>query len=101
MRILAHAVATGALLTPETQRKRLDTTVPMKPQETAFYGLGIFNAGGWIGHSGSIFGYQTVALYLPQMQTTLVYFINTDVPHEASTTLARNHQRYLADHVYR
>ena len=69
MRILAHAVATGALLTPETQRKRLDTTVPMNPQGTAFYGLGIFNAGGWIGHSGSIFGYQTVALYLPQMQT--------------------------------
>ena len=77
-----------ALLSPETQRQRLDATVPMNPQESAFYGLGIFNAGGWIGHSGSIFGYQTVAVYLPQTQTTLVFFINTDVSHQASTTLA-------------
>ena len=102
MRIWTYAVATGALLTPETQRQRLDTTVPMNPQKSAFYGLGIFNAAGWIGHSGSIFGYQTVALYLPQMQTTLVFFINADVPHEASTTLARAITSLISpDHVYR
>lgn len=54
------------------------------------------------GHSGSIFGYQTVALYLPQKQTTLVFFINTDVPHEASTTLARAITSVISpDHVYR
>ena len=85
MRIWARALATGALLTPETQRQRLDTTVPMNAEKSAFYGLGIFNAGGWIGHSGSIFGYQTVVLYLPPTQTTLVFFINTDAPHDAST----------------
>ena len=101
MRIWASALATGALLTPETQRQRLDTTVPMNPQKSSFYGLGIFNAAGWIGHSGSIFGYQSVALYLPQMQTTLVFFINTDVPHEASTTLARAITSLISpDHVY-
>ena len=102
MRIWAHALATGALLTPETQRQRLDTTVPMNPEKSAFYGLGIFNAGGWIGHSGSIFGYQTVALYLPQTQTTLVFFINTDTPHQASTTLASAITSVISpDHVYR
>jgi D-alanyl-D-alanine carboxypeptidase len=102
MRIWAHALATGPLLTPETQRQRLDTTVPMNPEKSAFYGLGIFNAGGWIGHSGSIFGYQTVALYLPQTQTTLVFFINTDTPHQASTTLASAITSVISpDHVYR
>jgi D-alanyl-D-alanine carboxypeptidase len=102
MRIWAHALATGPLLTPETQRQRLDTTVPMNPEKSAFYGLGIFNAGGWIGHSGSIFGYQTVALYLPQTQTTLAFFINTDTPHQASTTLASAITSVISpDHVYR
>jgi D-alanyl-D-alanine carboxypeptidase len=102
MRIWAHALATGPLLTPETQRQRLDSTVPMNPEKSAFYGLGIFNAGGWIGHSGSIFGYQTVALYLPQTQTTLVFFITTDTPHQASTTLASAITSVISsDHVYR
>jgi D-alanyl-D-alanine carboxypeptidase len=64
--------------------------------------LGIFNAAGWIGHSGSIFGYQTVVLYLPATQTTLVFFINTDVPHEAGATLARAITSVISpDHVYR
>jgi D-alanyl-D-alanine carboxypeptidase len=102
MRIWARALATGTLLAPETQRQRLDTTVPMNTQQTAFYGLGIFNDAGWIGHSGIIFGYQTVALYLLQTQTTLVFFINTDVPHEVGTTLARAITSVISpDHVYR
>lgn len=101
MRIWAAALATGALLTPETQRERLAAAVPMSPGGSAFYGLGLFNASGWIGHSGAIFGYQTVALYLPQEQTTLVFFINTDVPHEASTTLAQAITAVITpDHVY-
>ena len=102
MRIWASALATGALLTPETQRQRLDTTVPMNPQRSAFYGLGIFSADGWIGHSGSTFGYQSVVLYLPQAQTTLVFFINTNAPLEASTTLANAITKVISpDHQYR
>ena len=102
MRIWARALATGVLLTPETQRERLDTTVPTSPEGTAIYGLGLFNAAGWIGHSGVIFGYQTLVLYLPQMQTTLVFFINTDVPHQAGTTLAHAITSVISpEHVYR
>jgi D-alanyl-D-alanine carboxypeptidase len=102
MRIWARALATGALLTPHTQRQRIGTTVPMDAEKSAFYGLGIFNAAGWIGHSGSIFGYQTVVLYLPAAQTTLVFFINTDVPLKAGTTLARAITSVISpDHVYR
>jgi D-alanyl-D-alanine carboxypeptidase len=102
MRIWARALATGALLTPQTQRQRLDAAIPMNAQATAFYGLGIFNAAGWIGHSGSIFGYQTVALYLPETQTTLALFINTDAPHDASTILARVITSLISpNHIYR
>jgi D-alanyl-D-alanine carboxypeptidase len=102
MRIWARALATGTLLKPETQRQRLDTTVPMNPQRSAFYGLGIINAAGWIGHAGVIFGYETMAFYLPQTQTTLVFFINTDVPQEASATLAHAITSVICpDHVIR
>jgi D-alanyl-D-alanine carboxypeptidase len=102
MRIWARALADGALLTPDTQRQRLDTIVPMNPERTAFYGLGIFSDGGWIGHTGVIFGYQTGVFYLPQTQTTLVFFTNSDQPHDAGTTLARAITSVISpDHVYR
>ena len=102
MRIWARALATGALLTPETQQQRLDTTVPMNPEKSAFYGLGIFDDGGWIGHTGVLFGYQTAVFYLPPTQTTLVFFTNTDMPHEVGTTLANAITNVISpDHVYR
>jgi D-alanyl-D-alanine carboxypeptidase len=102
MRIWAQALATGTLLQPGTQRQRLDTTVPMNVEKTASYGLGIFNDGGWIGHSGVMFGYQTGVFYLPQTQTTLVFFVNTDVPHEVGTAVARAITTVISpDHVYR
>jgi len=92
-RVLAPAMtmaATGELLTPQTQEQRL-TTLP-----TGFpglsYGLGIFDANGWIGHNGSIPGYETVTVYLPSQKATLVIMINTDTTvggQEPSTLLAR------------
>jgi D-alanyl-D-alanine carboxypeptidase len=102
MRIWARALADGELLTPETQRQRLDTIVSMNAEKTALYGLGLFNDGGWIGHTGVIFGYQTGVFYLPQTQTTLVFFTNSDQPHEAGTTLARAITGVISpDNVYR
>ena len=86
LRIWTHAVATGTLLEPETQRQRLET-VSMAHDGAADpnnYGLGIFNASGWIGHSGSLPGYQSVGAYLPQAQTTLVVLLNTDAPRDGS-----------------
>ncbi|MFI2632370.1 serine hydrolase [Streptomyces collinus] len=47
---------------------------------------------GRIGHNGSIPGYETVTVYLPSQQATLVIMINTDVVvegQEPSTLLAR------------
>jgi D-alanyl-D-alanine carboxypeptidase len=74
----------------------------MNPEQTSFYGLGIINAAGWIGHAGVIFGYETMAFYLPETQTTLVFFINTDVPQQASATLAHEITSVISpDHVIR
>jgi D-alanyl-D-alanine carboxypeptidase len=104
MRIWAPALATGKLLTPQMQEQRLQTvgSPGMPPQDG--YGLGIFNLGGWIGHNGSLPGYQTVVVYLPQKQTSLVILTNTDIEYqggEPSTTLATAITKVLTpDHVY-
>ncbi|MDX3454530.1 serine hydrolase [Streptomyces sp. ME02-8801-2C] len=90
LRRWARVVATGTLLTPQTQAERLKTLPTGFPGLS--YGLGIFTTGGWIGHNGSIPGYQTVTVYLPSQKATLVIMINTDIPSEGqepSTLLAR------------
>ncbi|GAA1101578.1 serine hydrolase domain-containing protein [Kitasatospora arboriphila] len=86
----AEVVATGRLLSPGTQAERLKT-LPTGFPGTG-YGLGIFETNGWIGHNGSIPGYETVTVYLPSQRATLVVMINTDVlsqGQEPSTLLAR------------
>ncbi len=68
----------------------------MKTLPTGFpgttYGLGILETGGWIGHNGSIPGYETVAVHLPSKRATLVLMLNTDSlsgGQEPSTLVAR------------
>ncbi|MGW6390948.1 serine hydrolase domain-containing protein [Streptomyces sp. NPDC055103] len=77
MRTWAKTVATGTLLTAETQAER----VRVYPTSTGGdgYGLGIFNIQGWIGHNGSLPGYQSLTIYLPEAEATLVVLLNTDV----------------------
>lgn len=90
LRLWAKSVATGQLLSPETQKQRLKTLPTGFPGTT--YGLGILKTNGWIGHNGSIPGYETVTVYLPSKKATLVIMMNTDITsqgQEPSTLLAR------------
>lgn len=90
LRRWADVVATGKLLSPQTQAQRLKTLPTGFPGTT--YGLGIFETNGWIGHNGSIPGYESVTVYLPAQKATLVIMINTDITtqgQEPSTLLAR------------
>ncbi|MFV8182113.1 beta-lactamase family protein [Streptomyces spinosirectus] len=90
LRRWAEIVATGKLLSPRTQAQRLQTLPTGFPGTD--YGLGIFETNGWIGHNGSIPGYETVTVYLPSQKATMVIMINTDSTsqgQEPSTLLAR------------
>ncbi|MFD9327611.1 serine hydrolase domain-containing protein [Streptomyces sp. NPDC060065] len=82
LRRWARIVATGTLLSPETQKERLKTLPTGYPGTS--YGLGILNSDGWIGHNGSIPGYESVTVYLPSKKATLVILINTDITHEGA-----------------
>lgn len=104
MRTWAEALATGTLLSPATQAQRLQTvTAPGEPSGDG-YGVGLFDVGGWIGHNGSLPGYQTVAVHLPAEQRTLVIFTNTDISAdsgEPSTVLAQAITQVISPtHVY-
>ncbi|MGC0334743.1 D-alanyl-D-alanine carboxypeptidase [Streptomyces sp. SAI-170] len=90
LRHWAKTVATGTLLRPETQAQRLKMLPTGIPGTS--YGLGIFNSSGWIGHNGSIPGYETVTVYLPSRKATLVLMLNTDITYqgqEPSSLVAR------------
>lgn len=82
LRSWARTLATGTLLTPETQAQRLDFEGTSDPGTG--YGLGIFKSNGWIGHNGSLPGYEAVAVYLPEAQATMVIVLNTDVLHDGA-----------------
>ncbi|MFE6101343.1 serine hydrolase domain-containing protein [Streptomyces laurentii] len=77
LRTWARVVATGTLLSTHTQAERLKTEPSGIPGTG--YGLGIFDVQGWIGHNGSLPGYESLTLYLPEHQATLVVLLNTDV----------------------
>ncbi|MFJ8161628.1 serine hydrolase domain-containing protein [Streptomyces sp. NPDC096136] len=76
LRSWAATLATGTLLTPATQAARLDVT---RAAPDAGYGLGVFDVAGWIGHNGSLPGYQALVVYLPESRATLVVLLNTDI----------------------
>ncbi|MFJ3965585.1 serine hydrolase domain-containing protein [Streptomyces sp. NPDC090036] len=102
LRSWARTLATGTLLKPETQAERLKTTPMDIPG--AGYGLGIFNVQGWIGHNGSIPGYEVLPVYLPQALATMVIVLNTDSQYkgqEPSTLFGEAVTSIVSpDHVY-
>ncbi|MEU6091660.1 serine hydrolase domain-containing protein [Streptomyces sp. NPDC047085] len=77
MRSWAATLAEGTLLSPATQAERLT----MKPTglQGVGYGLGVFDVHGWIGHNGSLPGYQTVVVRLPAARATLVVHTTSDI----------------------
>ncbi|MFJ3882775.1 serine hydrolase domain-containing protein [Streptomyces sp. NPDC090077] len=102
LRSWAKTLATGTLLKPATQAQRLKTTSVGIPG--AGYGLGLFDVQGWIGHNGSLPGYESLGIYLPEEKATLVVLLNTDVLHdgqEPSTLFGEAVTEIVTpDHVY-
>jgi len=91
LRVWARDVATGTLLTRATQKQR-DQFVSAPALGAVKYGLGLFQANGWIGHNGALPGYQSLVVYLPSAQATIVVLLNGDknpTPRDVRTMLAR------------
>lgn len=79
LRVWAKACATGAQISPGLQKQRLTWVKfpPLTPNRT--YGLGIVYNDGWLGHEGSIPGYNTMSYYLPRDDATMIMLVNSDI----------------------
>ncbi|MEU7825861.1 serine hydrolase domain-containing protein [Catellatospora sp. NPDC049133] len=78
LRTWALALAKGTLLTPQLQRVRLEQVD--RTGLGALYRFAVFEVAGWWGHNGSIPGYSTVVVAIPERNATLVVLANTDIP---------------------
>jgi D-alanyl-D-alanine carboxypeptidase len=85
LRVWAKACATGAQISPALQKQRLTWVKfpPLTPNNT--YGLGIGYKDGWLGHEGSIPGYNTMSYYLPKQDATMIVLVNSDIAVEKRT----------------
>ncbi len=73
--VWSELLATGTLLSPETQAARLQV-VPMAEGSPVRYGLGIMELFGFYGHNGGIAGYSTIMLHDPDDGSTIVIATN-------------------------
>jgi D-alanyl-D-alanine carboxypeptidase len=72
LKVWAKALATGALLKPETHAEQMKYEMIPAGKISAGYGLGIADFGGLIGHNGAIFGYSTAMFHVPAVDATIV-----------------------------
>ena len=77
LRLWTEALAHGALLSPTTQRERLQwSAFPGGEAVNSRYGLGIQAFDSFLGHSGGIAGYENRAFHLPEANATLIVLAN-------------------------
>jgi len=81
--VYGRALGTGeGLLPPEQQAERLDSflgdDIPPNTADRA-YGLGIGREYGWLGHTGTLPGYNTTVYYSPELDATVVVETNSDI----------------------
>lgn len=77
----ADELATGSLLTAETQQARLDslrptTSDPLSPEYDE-YGLGIGKIGDYVGHTGNGLGFQALAMHNPHTNVSVAILFNS------------------------
>jgi D-alanyl-D-alanine carboxypeptidase len=101
LRSWAHTLATGTLLTPETQQQR-ERFLPAEDEgEGVVYGLGMTDNNGWRGHDGNILGYTAYPFYLPAQQMTLVVLFNGSIDVLDGNALMQAITRVIApNHVW-
>jgi D-alanyl-D-alanine carboxypeptidase len=77
LKIWAKALSSSELLSAEMHEEQLGwVKIPDLENVDGRYGLGIMGLGGFQGHNGAIFGYNSSVLYLPDDDATIVVLVN-------------------------
>ena len=65
------------------------------------YGLALDKLNGWIGHQGDLPGFETMSVYLPSQQATLVVLINANTTGLPLVPLAKTITKIITPkHIY-
>jgi D-alanyl-D-alanine carboxypeptidase len=77
LKIWSDALIQGKLLSKEMHQQQM-TWVDTDPKDpdSMKYGLGVFNIGGMIGHTGAVPGYETAMFANPEKGITIIVFVN-------------------------
>jgi D-alanyl-D-alanine carboxypeptidase len=81
LKIWAKALATGRLLSTVTQKQRLSwvTCANTWLGKPMCYGLAVGFYGGFLGHTGTLPGFQSFMGYQPQNGATIIVLVNLNV----------------------
>jgi D-alanyl-D-alanine carboxypeptidase len=82
-------------------QRQSERFVPVHSQPPLRYGFGPFEDHGWIGHDGEVPGYESLTLYLPAEEATLVVLTNSDAIGEPMTMIGEAVTKVITPrHVY-
>ena len=101
----ASAIATGALLSPNSHAMQLaPLTAKFKPwSETSYYGFGVFLINGWIVQNPSFAGYAATMAYLPSHKLAIAVSVTlrekASMDGNLSTDVLKEIAAYLAPRV--
>lgn len=92
-----EAMGTGKILNAAFQKKRMESFIPIHPDQPAHggYGLGIAKMGMAIGHTGELPGFNSFMGYVPETQTTLVVWTNLNAAPEGKAPAVEIGKRLL------
>lgn len=100
MQKYATELGTGALLSPAMQAERLqfaEVPYPFEGPSTFGYGLGMIRFGTWLGHDGSVEGFESETMYEPKTGAVISAFANLQTP--TLSVFSRIYER-IAAHLY-
>jgi len=75
LKIWIKEINEGNLLSPGARNERFKW-VDKDGKGIEFYGFGLSKGHGWIGHSGQIYGYNTIMYYHPEKKITIILYTN-------------------------
>jgi CubicO group peptidase (beta-lactamase class C family) len=90
-RLWGRSLARGSLLSRRSQLARLqmiDSSRGVGPYYDR-YGLALGRINGWLGHTGDLFGYQSLVMHNLVADETVVIFVNASNPDHVPTDLFR------------